>query len=148
MATHSSVLAWRIPGTGEPRGLPSMGLHRVGHDWSNLAAGNYFSSFLLLLIKFTALFTWPVCPCKHLSCFVCRNFPLRFLYLHHQLLKLFRCSSLTDCVLQPGAFSWTVLPIFLPTPFFAPLGLSPTSTFSGILLTVPSDLPIQELYTY
>ena len=32
MATHSSVLAWRIPGTGEPSGLLSMGLHRVGHD--------------------------------------------------------------------------------------------------------------------
>ena len=32
MATHSSVLAWRIPGTGEPGGLPSLGLHRVGHD--------------------------------------------------------------------------------------------------------------------
>ena len=32
MASHSSVLAWRIPGMGEPRGLPSMGLHRVGHD--------------------------------------------------------------------------------------------------------------------
>ena len=32
MATHSSVLAWRIPGTGEPDGLPSMGSHRVGHD--------------------------------------------------------------------------------------------------------------------
>ena len=32
MATHSSVLAWRIPGTGEPGGLPSMALHRVGHD--------------------------------------------------------------------------------------------------------------------
>ena len=32
MATHSSVLVWRIPGTGEPGGLPSMGLHRVGHD--------------------------------------------------------------------------------------------------------------------
>jgi len=32
MATHSSVLAWRIPGTGEPGGLPSMGLHRVRHD--------------------------------------------------------------------------------------------------------------------
>ena len=32
MATHSSVLAWRIPGTGEPGGPPSMGLHRVGHD--------------------------------------------------------------------------------------------------------------------
>ena len=39
MATHTSVLAWRIPGTGEPGGLPSMGSHRVGHDWSNLAAG-------------------------------------------------------------------------------------------------------------
>ena len=38
MATHSSVLAWRTPGTGDPGGLPSMGLHRVGHDWSNLAA--------------------------------------------------------------------------------------------------------------
>ena len=37
MATHSSVLAWRIPGTGEPAGLPSLGLHRVGHDWSDLA---------------------------------------------------------------------------------------------------------------
>ena len=38
MAAHSSVLAWRIPGTGEPGGLPSMGSHRVGHDWSDLAA--------------------------------------------------------------------------------------------------------------
>ena len=38
MATHSSVLAWRIPGTGEPDGLPSMWSHRVGHDWSDLAA--------------------------------------------------------------------------------------------------------------
>ena len=37
MATHSSVLAWRIPGTGESRGLPSMGSHSVGHHWSNLA---------------------------------------------------------------------------------------------------------------
>ena len=38
MATHSSVLAWRIPGTGEPGGLLSIGSHRVGHDWSDLAA--------------------------------------------------------------------------------------------------------------
>ena len=38
MAAHSSVLAWRIPGTGEPGGLPSIGSHRVGHDWSDLAA--------------------------------------------------------------------------------------------------------------
>ena len=38
MATHSSILAWRIPETEEPGGLWSMGLHRVGHDWSDLAA--------------------------------------------------------------------------------------------------------------
>ena len=44
MATHSSVLAWRIPGTGEPDGLPSMGSHRVGHNWSDLAAAVYHYS--------------------------------------------------------------------------------------------------------
>ena len=38
MATHSSILAWRIPGTEEPSGLPSLGSHRVGHNWSDLAA--------------------------------------------------------------------------------------------------------------
>ena len=38
MATHSSILAWRIPWTEDPGGLPSMGLHRVRHDWSDLAA--------------------------------------------------------------------------------------------------------------
>ena len=38
MATHSSVLAWRVPGTAEPGGLPSMGSHRVGHNRSDLAA--------------------------------------------------------------------------------------------------------------
>ena len=38
LATHSSILAWRIPGTEEPGGLLSMGSHRVGHDWSDLAA--------------------------------------------------------------------------------------------------------------
>ena len=46
MTTHSSVLAWRIPGTGEPGGLPSMGSHRVGHDWSDLAAAAGISSLV------------------------------------------------------------------------------------------------------
>ena len=44
MATHSSVLARRIPGTGEPGGLPSMGSHRVSHDWSDLAAAAAWSN--------------------------------------------------------------------------------------------------------
>ena len=47
MATHSSVLAWRIPGTGEPGGLPSMGLHRVRHYWSDLAAAAAVNRFLV-----------------------------------------------------------------------------------------------------
>ena len=46
MATHSSVLAWRIPGTEEPGGLPSMGSHRVRHDWSDLAAAAALSQYL------------------------------------------------------------------------------------------------------
>ena len=60
MATHSSVLAWRIPGTGEPGGLPSMGSHRVGHNWSDLAVAvalvvnsfRFFSFFSVLLFLF------------------------------------------------------------------------------------------------
>ena len=53
MATHSSVLAWRIPGTGEPGGLPSMGSHRVGHDWSDLARRMcaYFSRLNVFLLS-------------------------------------------------------------------------------------------------
>ena len=46
MATHSSVLAWRIPGMGEPGGLPSLGSHRVGHDWSDLAAAAAADGYL------------------------------------------------------------------------------------------------------
>ena len=44
MAPHSSVLAWRIPGTGEPGGLRSMGSHRVRHDWTDLAAAAHQAS--------------------------------------------------------------------------------------------------------
>ena len=47
-ATHSSVLAWRIPGTVEPGGLPSLGSHRVGHDWSDLAAAAAFYTQVLI----------------------------------------------------------------------------------------------------
>jgi len=55
MATHSSVLAWRIPGTGEPGGLPSMGLHRVGHDLSDLAAAAAAASSISFPYIFTCL---------------------------------------------------------------------------------------------
>ena len=55
MATHSSVLAWRIPGTGESGGLSSMGSHRVVHDWSDLAAAAaalyHEKMFIAILLK-------------------------------------------------------------------------------------------------
>ena len=60
MATHSSVLAWRIPGTVEPGGLPSMGSHRVRHNWNDLAAAYYNlilkSSYKDFILWYTNLF--------------------------------------------------------------------------------------------
>ena len=50
MATHSSVLDWRIPRTGEPGGLLSMGSHRVGYDWSDLAAPAVYSQNMYSVI--------------------------------------------------------------------------------------------------
>ena len=68
MATHSSVLAWRVPGTGEPGGLPSMGLRRVGHDWSDLATIDIWSGC-------------PVCP------------PLIWLWTHEEHQESYTPSS-------------------------------------------------------
>ena len=72
MATYSSVPAWRIPGTGEPGGLPSMGSHRVGHNWSDLAAaaGN------LLIFSFF-LGHWFMNPCSNSCCLL--NIVISFL---------------------------------------------------------------------
>ena len=55
MATHSSGLAWRIPGTGEPGGLLSMGSHRVGHDGSDLAAAANLIKFHSVYLIFKEL---------------------------------------------------------------------------------------------
>ena len=63
MATHSCVLAWRIPGTGKPGGLPSMGSHRVGHDWSDLAAA---AVWLKLCLPATSLVVQWLTP--HFQC--------------------------------------------------------------------------------
>ena len=65
MATHSSVLAWRIPGTGELGGLPSMGSHRVRHDWSDLAAAAAAASHLgalVMLVPSACSFFFSGCP--------------------------------------------------------------------------------------
>ena len=51
MATHSNILAWRLPGTEKPGGLPSMGSYRVGHDWSDLAAAAAASISGCMILK-------------------------------------------------------------------------------------------------
>ena len=78
METHSSVLAWRIPGTAEPGGLPSMGSRRVEHDWSDLAASWKVAAF--------ARFG----PCHHCqadSVLTCLLRMLWWLSTHHDLLQ-------------------------------------------------------------
>ena len=59
MSTHSSVLVWRIPGTGEPGGLPSLGSLRVGFDWSDLAAAVFHSEKAMAPHSSTLAWTIP-----------------------------------------------------------------------------------------
>ena len=86
MATHSSVLAWRVPGTGEPGGLPSMGSHRVRHDWSDSAAAHSSSHGAVCFTKL-----W-------VSCKICVWFYFWFFqYTEQQVLN----SSLLEWTLCP-----------------------------------------------
>ena len=68
MATHSGVIAWRIPGTVEPGGLPFMGLHRVGHNLSNLAADSILSSRDITLLTKAHLVKAMVFPVVMYGC--------------------------------------------------------------------------------
>ena len=65
MATHSSVLAWRIPGMVEPGGLPSMGSHRVGNDWSDLAAALQIKFHFIDVFIFTSLVWQLATPARY-----------------------------------------------------------------------------------
>ena len=108
MATHSSVLVWRIPGMGEPGGLWSMGLHRVRHDWSNSAA----AATLLIMRKMLSVEFISVaqsCPtlCDPMDCST-PGFPV-----HHQLPQLTQTHvhRVSD-VIQPSH------PLSSPSPTF------------------------------
>ena len=115
MATHSSVLAWRIPRTEEPGRLPSTGSHRVGHDWSDLAA-----AAVVTLLAVSGFLSWPWAVVRFLRCSASssgRESRLRFL----------RCPVSSSCrepwwcfVAAPG-FSWWWLLFLLQS---EPLGLS------------------------
>jgi len=88
MATHSSVLAWRIPGTGKPGGLPSMGSHRVRHDWSDLAAAmTKFVEHLWVLVGYLSIFfaEMPiqiVCPFFHWAICLFSLHIVNFFYIY------------------------------------------------------------------
>ena len=89
MATHSSVLAWRIPGTGEPGGLPSMGWHRVRHNWSDLAGLAYLSGGIKgnsFLFVFVCIFKFSKIIC---DIFIIRKNQNAF--RHHQQISFFFC---------------------------------------------------------
>ena len=135
MALHSSVLAWRIPGMGEPGGLLSMGSHRVGHNRSDLAAtaavlsSFFLISFLFMFVQHSLLIFFPTKPyfpvfdsicnvlffCPYLSnfCPVLKDqlrFSLHKTFLDHfgQSACMLSCSVLSNC-LRPRSLQPTRL---------------------------------------
>ena len=121
MATHSSVLAWRIPGMGEPSGLPSMGLCRVGHNWSDLALaywnGNsfmrhsricrfasYFTFLMSFSISFFHIIFAPVSPYHLLFLNILSDSE----YLNSILFKsYFKCYSFIDSSNSSCVLLWS-----------------------------------------
>ena len=99
MATHSSILAWRIPGMEEPGGLLSMGLHRVGHDWRDLAAA-------ACIYRYVCTYT---CVCIYVCVYTCVR----------ACVFMRACSVTQSCpTLQPYGLQPTRLePTRLPSPW-------------------------------
>ena len=97
MATHSSVLAWRVPGMGEPGGLPSMGPHRVGHVWGDLAAVvvNYYLLKYFLMAFLFVFFFWYSYDSNFVSFNIVTNvsevvlISFNYFFLFSSLLRLF-----------------------------------------------------------
>jgi len=123
VATHSSVLAWRIPGTGEPGGLPSMGSHRVGHDWSDLAVAAAAAAAAAQPVRSRSWFT-------------------RFSQLPFSIYKSVLISLLCGAVLSHSVMSDSSQPHGLyPTRLLCPWGFSRKEYWSGLPCSSPGDLP-------
>ena len=139
MATHSSVLAWRVPGTEEPGGLPPMGSHRVGHDWSDLAAAEETYSRVAL--------TWKFSGCKNSNKKIVTNIKIeiQLKIKTHSSVCIYHCKK-RDCLwilkvkslrrVQLFATPWTVA-------YEAPLsmGFSRQECWSELPFPSPGDLP-------
>ena len=109
MATHSSVLAWRIPGTGEPGGLLSMWLHRVGHVWSNLAAAA--ASLLRPVLALDKINSWKTPP-EH-SCNSWFWFPYILICIRERMNSL-RQRRMFFCSVQFSSVSQSCLTLCNP----------------------------------
>ena len=118
MATHFSVLAWRIPGIGEPGGLPSMGSHRVGHDWSELAVAAAAAaaagfSVLNYLPEFVQTHVHRVMPSNHVI--LCH--PLLFLPSIFPSIRVFSNKSA----------------LHIRSPKYWSFSISPSNEYSGLI---------------
>ena len=138
MATHSSILAWRIPGTGEPGGLPSMGSPRVGHDWSDAAAA---AVCILLLVQLLSCVWLSATPWTA----VCQS-PLTFT-ISRSLLKLMSIELMipSNCLilchpllLLPSIFPrirvfTNELVLCFRWPEYWHFSISPSNEYSGLI---------------
>ena len=135
MVTHSNILAWRFPGMREPDGLPSLGSHRVGHDWSNLAAAAAPRPHLFIVKPILKL-----CVCLSLFTLYVPTSPA---HAFHQLKLL--CSTLKWRVshsvmpdsLQPHGLQPTQAPLSM--------GFSRQGYWSGLPFPTPGIFPTQGL---
>ena len=168
MATHSSVLAWRIPGTGEPGGLSSMGSHRVGHDSSDLAAaavvpanvvipGSQLWGFFCFFFKYQG--SWARLWIYRLVFFyLC--FELRVPNLHYVCMCAQSCLTLWESCSPPGSSvhgifrqeHWCGLPFPSPGDLPSPRARTRISCVSCItgefFTTEPSGKPQSSLYVF
>ena len=139
MATHSSLLAWRIPGVGEPGGRPSMGLHRVGHDWSDLAAAAFNIVLYSIRLYFYHQSHPQLCVC------VCL-FVFHFGSISSFFLKLFLHSSpvvyWAHTNLGRSSFSATYFCLFI---LF--MGFSKQEYWSGLPFLSPADHILSDVST-
>ena len=114
-AIHSSLLAWRIPGTEEPGRLPSMGSHRVGHDWSDLATAaatamsySHLCFLLLLLLLFSLCFFQFFYAYFHVSHRECTLNCFRWLFV--TLWTVARRAPSVHRILQARILEWVAMP--------------------------------------
>ena len=122
MAAHSSVLDWRIPGTGEPGGLPSMASHRVRHDWSELAVAAALSCFSHLWLFATV---WSVA----------HKAPLSMGFSRQEYISGLPCPP-PGCLADPGIKSASPLPPELVGMFFTTSAIWEAQIYPSMKITI------------